>query len=154
MPHARSPALVAREARSGAVSRLAGWMRGRLDRWSRNRRLLRELARLDDHERACVLSDFGLTEQEFLVIAGGPELPMDLWRKVMVRLGLDPERIPEAPEVLRQLSRTCTTCSERRRCQRLLSARHSRDDHRAFCPNAAVFDAMLRRAPRSVPPAA
>lgn len=151
MTDTSSPVGVADGASSGAGSHFTQWVRRRVDRWNRNRRMIRELSRLDEYERACVLSDFGLTEQDLFAIASGPELPADLWRKVMARLGLDPQSTRAAPEVLRQLTRTCTTCSERRRCQRLLSAHAAPDDHHAFCPNAAAFDAMLSRTPTPAP---
>src|SRR5258708_39544525 len=67
----------------------------------------------------------------------------ELLDQMLARLGIDSARLPV--EDLRDMTWTCTTCPDKRKCREWLADVAETDFH-AFCPNAAPLDHALAAA--------
>lgn len=65
-----------------------------------------------------------------------------LFSRMTDRLGLAAAQSPLVRAVLHEAELGCLDCTEGDRCRRWLDGKAPEDDDRAFCPNAALFDAL------------
>ncbi len=115
---------------------------GRFVEGSRKRlRLQRELADLEAlGSLDAVLADAGLVRSQIDPLIAGCADSRELLDKMMVRRGIDAAKLPV--ESLRDLTWTCTTCPDKRRCRAWLAGTEP-TEFRSFCPNAAELDHLL-----------
>lgn len=108
----------------------------------RRRRQLRcELAQLEAlGSLDAVLADAGLVRSQIEPLIAGCAGSRELLDHMLARLGIDTARLPV--EDLRDMTWTCTTCPDKRRCREWLSG-IEQTEFRAFCPNAAQLDHAL-----------
>lgn len=90
-----------------------------------------------------VLLDIGLTRPELFQMIGAYPVSGRLLPRMASRLGIDLDKVD--PKSRYQIGRSCSLCQSRRTCHRWLD-RPGTDlaDYHCFCPNAEVFDAILR----------
>jgi hypothetical protein len=112
----------------------------------RRKQLQRELAHLEAiGSLDAVLTDAGLARSQIEPLIVGCAASSELLDKMLARLGIDAAQLPV--ESLRDISWTCTTCPNKRRCRKWLSG-IAATDFRTFCPNAAQLDeALLKQCP-------
>lgn len=120
-------------------------LRQRMTRFVDGRRKRRQL----EHELAqlaamgsldSVLADVGLARSQLEPLIAGCDGSRDLLDQMLARLGIDAARLPV--ETLRDMTWTCTTCPDKRRCRKWLANGEGADFH-SFCPNAAQLDQAL-----------
>lgn len=91
-----------------------------------------------------VLLDIGLTRPELAQMIAGYPVSGRLLPRMAARLGIDIETID--PKSRYQIGRSCALCASRRTCHHWLDDAESNPaDYHRFCPNAEVFDAILRK---------
>jgi len=114
-----------------AISRFAEGARKR-------RQLKRELAQLSAMGSLdSVLADVGLVRSQIEPLMAGCTGSRDQLERMLARLGIDPAQLPVETE--RDMTWTCTTCPDKRRCRKWLAGAGETDFH-SFCPNAAQLD--------------
>ena len=111
----------------------------------RKRRQLRlELAQLAAMGSLdAVLADVGLARSQIEPLVEGCAGSRELLDRMLDRLGIDADRLPV--ENLRDMTWTCTTCPDKRKCRHWL-AEAGETDFRSFCPNAEQLDHALAAA--------
>ena len=116
---------------------VAHFVEGRRKRW----RLQRELAQLEAlGSLDAVLADAGLVRSQIEPLIAGCAGSRELLDKMLARLGIDVAQLPV--ESLRDMTWTCTTCPDKRRCRKWLSGFEDAE-FRTFCPNAEQLDYAL-----------
>lgn len=116
---------------------LSHFVDGRRER----KQLQRELAQLAAMGSLdAVLADIGLVRSQIEPLVSGCAGSKELLDQMLVRLGIDPARLPA--ESLRDMTWTCTTCPDKRKCCEWLFSIEQVDFH-SFCPNAAQLDHAL-----------
>lgn len=114
-----------------------------VDGGRKRRQLKRELAQLAAMGSLdAVLSDIGLARSQVEPLIAGCADSGELMDRMVARLGIDPAQLPA--EVLRELTWTCTTCADKRKCRAWL-ADAADPEFRSFCPNAAPLDRALQK---------
>jgi Family of unknown function (DUF6455) len=83
-----------------------------------------------------VLADAGLVRSQIAPLIAGCG-SRELLDQMLARLGIDAARLPV--EGLREMTWTCTTCPDKRRCREWLSGTEPTQFHN-FCPNAAELE--------------
>jgi uncharacterized protein YjiS (DUF1127 family) len=116
----------------------------------KRRKLKRELAQLAAMGSLdAVLADVGLVRSQIEPLVAGCTGSRSQLDKMLARLGIDPAQLPVETE--RDMTWTCTTCPDKRRCRKWL-ARFEGTDFRSFCPNAAQLDdAFVKQHPGGTP---
>ena len=118
---------------------VAHFVEGRRKRW----RLQRELAQLEAlGSLDAVLADAGLVRSQIEPLIAGCAGSRELLDKMLARLGIDAAQLPV--ESLRDMTWTCTTCPDKRRCREWLSGLED-TEFRSFCPNAEQLDYALSK---------
>ena len=114
-----------------------------LKRWWSDQTAVRSFYALGPEEREALARDTGVSEGtlECIVARGsqaGAELPC-----ILRTLSLDPARIArQHPELLRNMSITCSTCDAVKECRRDLQHGDASRTFKRFCPNAQDIDAL------------
>jgi uncharacterized protein YjiS (DUF1127 family) len=116
------------------------------DRTRKRMQLRRELEQLEAlGSLDAVLADAGIVRSQIEPLITGCAGSRDLLDKMLARLGIDAAQLPV--ESLRDMTWTCTTCPDKRKCRKWLAGIEEADFH-AFCPNAEQLDhAMAAAAP-------
>jgi uncharacterized protein YjiS (DUF1127 family) len=110
----------------------------------KRRRLQLELAQLAAMGSLdAVLADVGLVRSQIEPLIAGCAGSRELLDQMLARLGIDAARLPV--EDLRNMTWTCTTCPDKRKCGEWLADIAETDFH-AFCPNAEQLDHALAAA--------
>jgi hypothetical protein len=112
----------------------------------KRRQLQRELEQLEAMGSLdAVLADAGLVRSQIGPLMAGCAGSRELLDQMLARLGIDAARLPV--ESLRDMTWTCTTCPDKRRCREWLSGGEGTEFH-SFCPNADQLDnALLQQRP-------
>ncbi len=112
-----------------------------VDGTRRRMQLRRELAQLEAlGSLDAVLADAGLVRSHIAPLIAGCADSRELLDQMLARLGIDAARLPV--ESMRDMTWTCTTCPDKRRCREWLSGIEG-TEFRAFCPNAEQLDCAL-----------
>lgn len=120
-----------------------------IDGRRKRRQLQRELAELAAiGSLDAVLADVGLARSQIEPLVAGGAGSRDLLDKMLTRLGIGAAQLPV--EDLRDMTWTCTTCPDKRRCRKWLAGIGETDFH-GFCPNAAQLDNALLSCHRAPP---
>lgn len=115
-----------------------------VDERRKRRELQRELAQLAAMGSLdAVLADIGLTRSQIEPLIAGCSGSKELLDQMLARLGIDAAQLPG--ETLRDMTWTCTTCPDKRKCREWMFSIEE-TDFRAFCPNAAELDHALAAA--------
>lgn len=118
------------------MSRVLDWWIATRDRWAR----MAELHALPPEELQRVASDFGVSTSELLEASGRSDRTQGLLEKRLAALNLDPEEIWKlSPMLLRDLQRTCSSCSERQRCTDDMELSALAPGWESYCPNSGTL---------------
>ena len=105
------------------------------------RRLRRELDECDQcGELDAVLADLGIARGSLRQLIGSCARSPRLLAAMTDRLGIDRGALHRSPNA-REIERNCTLCTEHRYCRAWLQS-GATTGNGAFCPNAALFDAI------------
>ena len=109
----------------GAIHRFVDALRKR-------RQLRRELAELDSMGSLdAVLADAGLMRSQIAPLIAGCAGSRELLDRMVARLGVDAAHLPV--ETVRDMTWTCTTCPDKRKCRQWLAETEAMA-FRSFCP--------------------
>ena len=94
-------------------------------------------------EYARIAHDLGLSKGELSELTNLGSHAADELPKMMAALKLDAKAIARAqPRVMRDMSRVCAHCQDKRRCNDAIMEGTAPDTHADFCANAPTFDAL------------
>lgn len=109
----------------------------------KRRQLQRELEQLEAMGSLdAALADAGLVRSQIGPLMAGCAGSRELLDQMLARLGIDAAQLPV--ESLRDMTWTCTTCPDKRRCREWLSG-SERTGFPSFCPNADQLDNALSK---------
>ena len=121
-----------------SVRRLVHWWRD----WIGRRRTMADLACCGPAEVERVARDLALAKADLQILAGKWPTSVNLLSRRMTELGLDqPGRVEGG--VMRDLRRTCSLCSSKRRCRHDLVRNPSDSVWKGYCPNATTLSALV-----------
>jgi hypothetical protein len=122
-----------------AFTTVARWWR----QWTATRADLDRLNRCGSGDIERIAQDVGVSTSELCALAGKwPDAAEQLNRR-LAALDLDPKDIRSVePQVLHDLQRVCTVCSDKRECERDLAENPAGLMWRAYCPNVMTLDAL------------
>ena len=104
-----------------------------------------DLARLDRYGGCnVILRDMGVTESDVSAFVKGAPEAERLLGAMAAHLGITVADL--AAPMRYELRIACVTCPSQRQCGRWLASSDKSADYRSFCPNAALFDAVLHPA--------
>ena len=110
---------------------------------TRKRRQLRlelaQLAAMGDLD--AVLADVGLARSQVEPLIEGCAGSRELLDRMLARLGIDAAQL--TIEDLRDMTWTCTTCPDKRKCREWLAEAEETADFHSFCPNAGHLDEAM-----------
>ena len=110
-------------------------------RMRERRSLRRELARCaDDGVLDEILGELGVSRAEMAQWTAGYPRAVRLRAAMTARLGIDASTLGHC-RLQRAIERNCASCPAHRRCREWLRS-GARDGYEAFCPNAALFEAL------------
>jgi hypothetical protein len=122
------------------ISRFVEWWSNTRERWAR----LSELRDLPQGELDRVACDMGVSTNDLLEVASHPEGTMGLLERRLAALDLTEEEIRElSPMLLRDLQRTCTTCSDRQRCIDDMQEDPLAPGWESYCPNSGTLRTLI-----------
>jgi hypothetical protein len=112
-----------------------------VDGWRKRRQLRLEVAQLAAMGSLdAVLADVGLVRSQIEPLVEGCACSRELLDQMLARLGIDAARL--SVQELRDMTWSCITCPDKRKCREWLADAQGTDFH-AFCPNAAQLDHAL-----------
>jgi len=121
---------------------IARWRRN----WARARSNLFDLQDCSAEERDRIARSLGISSAELRLIASGSPDRLDLLRRRMMALRLEPDGIARAePATFAELHRLCTGCESRGRCALDLTDQSidpASGDWREYCPNARTLSVL------------
>jgi len=111
--------------------------------WHRRRRDIREMRGLDSSEFAKVARELNVTTTDLdTLVHQGPHAADELLH-LLTLLGVDKEVLAKTqPLVLRDLTRVCTSCQQKRKCDRDLSTGASEQHYTEYCLNAPAIEEL------------
>ncbi|WP_213736940.1 DUF6455 family protein [Bradyrhizobium sp. dw_411] len=115
--------------------------------WLKRRRDIREMREFNSDELTRVASELNVTTADLdTLVHQGPHAADEL-PTLLTLLGVDKEALAEKqPVVLRDMTRVCTSCQQKRRCDRDLSSGTSAQHFEDYCPNASAIDELRTKA--------
>jgi hypothetical protein len=111
--------------------------------WLQRRRDIREMRELDSSEFAKVARELNVATADLdTLVHQGPRAADEL-STLLTLLGVDKEALAKKqPLVLRDMTRVCASCQQKRRCDRDLGAGSSAQHYAEYCVNTPVIDAL------------
>jgi hypothetical protein len=117
-------------------------------RWLQRRREIAELCTCDAlrheiSEYARIATELGVSLGELdQLVRSGPHAADEL-PKMMASLGLDAKAIARAqPLVIRDLTRVCALCEQKKQCNRDLAAGTAAQHYTEYCPNTTTLASL------------
>jgi hypothetical protein len=105
---------------------------------------VREVDRLDGHEKARVADDLGISTTELRVLASKDKNSADLLVRRMESIGVDPRSIDLG--VMRDLQRCCSQCTDKILCVHELEDKPREVTWPSYCPNEHTLAALAEGA--------
>lgn len=134
-------------SRPTLLGRVGAWWKA----WRERRATLAAFNFWNPAELARVAGDAGVPSGELRVLAGKWPDAADLLLPRLARLGLDAAAVErDAPAVLRDLERVCSSCVSRGVCKRDLGRGAAAPGWRDYCLNVGTLDALRREPTRPV----
>jgi hypothetical protein len=111
--------------------------------WLKHRRDIREMRELDGGEFARIAQDLSLSTADLDACVHQGTQAADELSNLLTLLGVDKELLSQTqPLVLRDMTRVCGSCQQKRQCDRDLSAGASAEHYKKYCPNAPTIDTL------------
>jgi hypothetical protein len=109
--------------------------------WRRRRRDIREIRDLDRTESAKIARELNIQPRDLdTLVRQGPHAADEL-PDLLALLGIDRGLLAKTqPLVLRDMTRVCTTCQQKHRCNRDLAAGTSAQHYAEYCLSASTID--------------
>ena len=115
--------------------------------WLQHRRELREMRKMDAANFGQIANDLRMSSADLeALVRQGPHAADEL-TTMLAALGIDQDDLARTePLVLRDMERVCSTCINKRRCDRDLAAGTSAAHYEEYCANAPTIDGLEQRA--------
>jgi len=115
--------------------------------WLRRRRDIRELRELDSGEFAKIARELNVPTTELdTFVHQGPHAADEL-STLLTLLGVDKDSLSQTqPLVLRDMTRVCASCQQKRQCNRDLGTGASEQHYAEYCLNAPEIDELKTKA--------
>jgi hypothetical protein len=109
--------------------------------WRRRRSDIREMRELDSREFAKIARELNVQPTDLdTFVHQGPHAADEL-PGLLELLGIDTDLLAKTePLVLRDMTRVCTSCQHKRRCNRDLAAGTSAQHHAEYCLSASTIE--------------
>ncbi len=121
-------------------SRLTRWWKN----WTGNRAGRAELDNLGSQELGNIARDVGASPHELRALAGKWPDSADLLTRRMATLHLDPGEIARSqPTVSSDLTKLCSLCRDKNRCEHDLNSGTTSPRWQRYCPNSATLAALV-----------
>jgi hypothetical protein len=120
---------------------------GAFGNWLQRRRDIREMRELDSYEFAKVARELNVATADLdTLVHQGPHAADEL-STLLTLLGIDKDALSRTqPLALRDMTRVCASCQQKRRCDRDLGAGRSAQHHADYCLNAPVIEELNTKA--------
>jgi hypothetical protein len=117
-----------------------------LSDWRRRRADIREIRELDSRESAKIARELNIQPRDLdTLVRQGPHAADEL-PDLLALLGIDRELLAKTqPLALRDMTRVCTSCQQKHRCNRDLAAGTSAQHYAEYCLSASTIDDLKRR---------
>jgi hypothetical protein len=111
--------------------------------WLKRRRDIREMRELDGGEFAKIARDLSLSATDLdTCVHQGPHAADEL-SNLLTLLGVDGDVLSRTqPVMMRDMTRVCASCQQKRRCSRDLSSGSSAEHYEEYCLNAPAIDGL------------
>jgi uncharacterized protein YjiS (DUF1127 family) len=111
--------------------------------WRRRRRDIREMRELDGSEFAQIARELNVPTTDLdAFVHQGPHASDELLH-LLTLLGLDKDLLSKTqPLALRDMTRVCASCQQKRQCNRDLSTGASAQHYEEYCLNAPVIEEL------------
>jgi hypothetical protein len=115
--------------------------------WLKRRRDIREMRELDSGEFAKVARELNVATADLdMLVHQGPHAADEL-STLLTLLGIDRDALSRTePLALRDMTRVCASCQEKRRCDRDLGTGASAQHYEEYCLNAPMIDELKTNA--------
>jgi hypothetical protein len=115
--------------------------------WLRRRRDIREIRELDSSEFAKIARELNVPPTDLdTLVHQGPHASDELLH-LLTLLGLDKELLSRTqPLALRDMTRVCASCQQKRRCNRDLSTGASAQHYEEYCLNTPAIEELKTKA--------
>jgi hypothetical protein len=115
--------------------------------WLRRRRDIREIRELGNGEVAKIARELNIQPADLdTLVHQGPHAADEL-PGLLARLGIDRDLLAKTqPLVLRDMTRVCTSCQQKHRCNRDLDAGTSAQHYAEYCLSASTIDDLKTKA--------
>ena len=116
---------------------------GTFGNWLKHRRDIREMRELDSSEFAKIARELNVPTTDLdTFVHQGPHASDEL-SHLLTLLGLDKELLSKTqPLALRDMTRVCASCQQKRRCNRDLSTGASTQHYEGYCLNAPAIEEL------------
>jgi hypothetical protein len=116
---------------------------GAFGNWLQRRRDIREIHEFDHNELAKVARELNVATADLdTLVHQGPHAADEL-STLLTLLGVDTETLAKTqPLVLRDMTRICASCQQKRRCDRDLGHSSSAQHFEDYCLNAPAIDEL------------
>jgi uncharacterized protein DUF6455 len=111
--------------------------------WLKRRRDIREIRELDSSEFATIARELNVPPTDLdTLVHQGPHASDELLH-LLTLLGLDKELLSRTqPLALRDMTRVCASCQQKRRCNRDLSTGASAQHYEEYCLNTSAIEEL------------
>ena len=111
--------------------------------WLKRRRDIREIREFDSGEFARIASELNVPTADLnTLVRQGPRASDEL-SQLLTLLGLDKDVLAKTqPLTLRDMTRVCASCQQKRQCNRDLSTGASVQHYKEYCLNAPAIDEL------------
>jgi hypothetical protein len=114
--------------------------------WLKRRRDIREMRELDSGEFAKIASELNVPTAELdTLVHQGPHASDELLQ-LLTLLGVDKDVLGNTPLALRDMTRVCASCQQKRQCNRDLSTGASAQHYEGYCLNAPAIEELKTKA--------
>jgi hypothetical protein len=115
--------------------------------WLKRRREIREMREIGSGERARIAHELNVPAADLdTLVHQGPHASDELLQ-LLTLLGVDKELLEKTqPLALRDMTRVCTSCQQKRQCNRDLNAGTSEQHYEEYCLNAPVIEEVKTKA--------
>lgn len=106
--------------------------------WAEEHRREDEIARIPQSE----LDGMGLTRADLAAMVRMPDEQLNRMARMADLFEVAPGTLDRAPDLRREVVRTCATCSENSLCRKEMSHGTTVERAEMFCPNAATWQSL------------
>jgi hypothetical protein len=118
-----------------------------LGNWLKRRRDIREMRELHSSEFATIARELNVTTTDLDTFVHQGTHAADELSTLLTLLGIDKDVLSQTqPLVLRDMTRVCASCHQKRKCDRDLSAGSCAQRYAEYCLNAPAIEELKTKA--------